>query len=95
MKDKEITFAEILNHVEANFRSIDQWAGMQSFERAYYYQGQTEALIGIMEIKICGSYGGFDKGQRDWIGTVYVDNPHDHVSLDLYKRYLWIKERYR
>lgn len=73
----ELLVKEIKEHI----LSYKQWKEDDHFNTAAKYGHQLEGLVELAEIKLCGSVGGFDKGQ---------------LSSNLMERAAWIiKNKHR
>ena len=72
--------ADILTQIESNLDAVDQWAG--HLDRQLHYQTRAEVLIEMLEVKNCGSIGGFDKGQK---------TPHGNPTAKLEQRFRWLR----
>lgn len=91
MKIKKPTIL-ITTVIEAAQESVDlikQWADMRHYDIAFKYNEKAEALIELLEIKHCGSVGGFGE-----IGNRYQQNERDYVDT-LQGRLDWLKEAFK
>jgi len=75
-----MTRLEMLVEIGEAFLQCCQWSEMHDYKGALKYYCLAEKLIDIIEVKDCGSIGGFDEGQPD--------------GLDLFGRYEWIFNKF-
>lgn len=85
-----ISYNNILDRAHGCLNRVNQWARMSSFDAAAKYYNQAESLIELVEIDVCGSVGGFDKGQENYSVASQIDNIDDA----LYSRYHWLMNHY-
>lgn len=63
-----ISYEEVIKNAREYLQSIEQWKKLDKIEwlsNAANYASKADALIGLLEVHHCGSYGGHDKGQTD------------------------------
>jgi len=77
------TRVEILNIIFSNFQQVSQWIP-NHLENSCEYMRKAESLIELLEVKDCGSVGGFDR-----------ENPLKRESgMKLYDRFLTLLKKY-
>jgi len=90
-KIKNIPISDILDAVVKHFRMVDQWAAFKDYARTHSYSERAEALIEMVEVQVCGSFGGFDSGQEKYTAPL---NTYTYVSDKLWDRYMWLRTKY-
>lgn len=64
-------YDRIIKRAREHLRMIDQWrncrdpADVDWLNRASQHAAEAKALIEFLEIELCGSVGGFDRGQEN------------------------------
>ena len=79
-KGSALTVQGVLDQIEDDLVSRDQWAESKHYDNAAEYQYKAEALIDLLEVDLCGSIGGFAPGQPPCYG---VD-----------QRFVWLRDYY-
>lgn len=84
----EIPFDSIAYDCAQEFKNAFGWVEID-LGNALKYETQAIALLEILEVVVCGSVGGFDKGQQ-------VSNPRysAHKYFSKFYRLLWIWDKY-
>lgn len=78
---------KLIKRARGHLDQVDQWRGCRDpanvdwVHRAAHYASKAESIIEFLEIQLCGSVGGFDKGQE----------PKDRDTLKL--RLDWVERR--
>lgn len=81
----------VLKSIGDHLAQIAQWAELHSYDFVVKDYLRAEALIQLLEIEDCGSYGGYDKNQPsarhifdrfDWLCKKYGKAPKDFIEYN-------------
>lgn len=87
---KSVSLSDLIYECAMEFSYVRQWLDISTIESAGKHYNQAEKLLEICEVLVCGSVGGFDKGQfsnergRDDGGKYYYE----------FDRLLWLWNHY-